>query len=431
MYLTESYQIAERPNRPPGEGPGDRASFQECTDSLRAGIPNANADRAVPPLPRGVTNQYFVILRVKQYPPVLGTALLDGESSGQYIGSPMKRTTSTILEARHLDFVWDTLDPFLFCVHHHDHYPAGNDRLGPRASLAGRNMGMDFEGIDGWRMYHGQAVPGFPQHPHRGFETVTIVRQGYIDHSDSLGATARFGQGDIQWLTTGRGIVHCEMFPLLEREGPNPVELFQIWLNLPAADKFAAPYFSMYWSEHIQHEIIRSREAPGVKVTVYAGAYGQARGVTPPPESWAARKDANLAIWTIRLEDQAQWTLPAVEEGTGRMLYFFSGEEIEADGARFQPPTGLRLREGELQLRATRGACELLLLQGRPIGEPVAQHGPFVMNSPQEIQEAFLDYRRTGFGGWPWPSDEPVHPRTRGRFARHPDGRIEEPPGVN
>src|SRR3954469_23203180 len=134
---------------------------------------------------------------------------------------------------------WPTADPFLFCVHHDDAYPAGNANLGPAASLAGRNLGQDFEGKDGWRMYHGTTVPGFPAHPHRGFETVTIVRRGLIDHSDSLGAAARFGGGDVQWLTAGRGVVHSEMFPLTERERTNPLELFQIWLNLPAEDKMA------------------------------------------------------------------------------------------------------------------------------------------------------------------------------------------------
>ncbi|HEV8247624.1 MAG TPA: pirin family protein, partial [Polyangiaceae bacterium] len=159
--------------------------------------------------------------------------------------------SDAVLGTLPLGFPWQTSDPFLFCVHHDDAYPAGNEKLGPAASLAGRNLGMDFEGKDGWRMYHGKVVPGFPQHPHRGFETVTIIRRGYIDHSDSLGATARFGRGDVQWLTAGRGIVHCEMFPLLDRSGPNTCELFQIWLNLPSEDKLVAPHFSMLWDKDI------------------------------------------------------------------------------------------------------------------------------------------------------------------------------------
>jgi quercetin 2,3-dioxygenase len=156
-----------------------------------------------------------------------------------------------ILQRFAIGFQWPTIDPFLFCVHHLDHYPAGNSHFGPDASLAGRDIGQDFVGIDGWRMYHGDVVPGFPQHPHRGFETVTFVRQGLIDHSDSLGATARFGRGDVQWLTAGSGIVHSEMFPLLERDGPNTAELFQIWINLPAVDKMAPPHFSMLWADEL------------------------------------------------------------------------------------------------------------------------------------------------------------------------------------
>src|SRR3954454_19128777 len=152
---------------------------------------------------------------------------------------------SDILAVVPLGFQWPTLDPFLFCVHHDDAYPAGNDKLGPVASLAGREIGMDFAGKDGWRMYHGDVVPGFPQHPHRGFETVTIVRRGLIDHSDSMGAAARYGRGDVQWLTAGKGIVHSEMFPLLDKGRGNPLELFQIWLNLPKASKMVNPYFSM------------------------------------------------------------------------------------------------------------------------------------------------------------------------------------------
>ncbi len=156
-----------------------------------------------------------------------------------------------VLEVRPLGFPWETRDPFLFCAYHDDAYPAGNEAMGPAASLAGRDLGQDFAGQDGWNMYHGHTVPGFPAHPHRGFETVTIVRRGLIDHSDSLGAVARFGGGDVQWLTAGAGIVHAEMFPLLQRDRPNPLELFQIWLNLPAADKMAPPHFAMLWNERL------------------------------------------------------------------------------------------------------------------------------------------------------------------------------------
>jgi redox-sensitive bicupin YhaK (pirin superfamily) len=95
-----------------------------------------------------------------------------------------------VLTSKPLGFPWQPQDPFLFCVYHDDRYPAGNGKMGPAASLEGRNIGQDFEGKDGWRMYHGETVPGFPPHPHRGFETVTIVRKGLIDHSDSLGAAA-------------------------------------------------------------------------------------------------------------------------------------------------------------------------------------------------------------------------------------------------
>jgi hypothetical protein len=312
---------------------------------------------------------------------------------------------------------WPALDPFLFCVHHDDAYPAGNASMGPAASLAGRNLGQDFAGKDGWRMYHGETVPGFPQHPHRGFETVTLVRRGFIDHADSLGATARYGGGDVQWLTAGKGIVHAEMFPLLDQGAPNPVELFQIWLNLPAAEKHAEPHFEMLWDGAIP----RVRDG-GTEITVVAGALGDARPPAPPPRSWASREN-DVAIWTIRMQPHARWTLPPAREDTNRVLYFFAGglRGVDAHAALVLRP------DAELALEATDAGAEILLLQGRPIGEPVAAHGPFVMNTAPEIRQAFADYQRTRFGGWPWPEDGPVHARDAGRFARRPDGSVERP----
>ncbi len=332
-----------------------------------------------------------------------------------------------VLEQRPLGFPWVCADPFLFCVHHDDAYPAGNERLGPQASLAGRDLGQDFAGKDGWRMYHGRVVPGFPQHPHRGFETVTIVRRGLIDHSDSLGATARFGRGDVQWLTAGDGIVHCEMFPLVERSAPNPLELFQIWLNLPAEDKHVPPHFGMLWNRDIPRHVFTDDAGRRTDVTVIAGQLDGKRAPAPPPRSWAARKDTDLAIWTLKLAPGARWTLPpAAAATTVRTLYFFRGSSMRLGGERLDAHAAVVVRaDAEVPLEAGADECELLLLQGRPIGQPVVAHGPFVMNTRAEIQQAMQDYQRTRFGGWPWPVDDPVHAREEGRFAKHADGRIE------
>jgi len=336
-------------------------------------------------------------------------------------------TTPTILSMQPLGFPWQTLDPFLFCVHHNDAYPHGNTAMGPAASLAGRNIGQDFAGKDGWSMYHGDTVPGFPSHPHRGFETVTITRQGLIDHSDSLGATARFGAGDVQWLTAGKGIVHCEMFPLVHTDKPNPGELFQIWLNLPARSKMVQPHFTMFWHEDIAHVNAIDANGKATDVACVAGSLEDARGLPPPPDSWASQPDADVAIWTIKMQPGASWTLPAATgQGTRRMLYFFKGSALSIAGQAVPSSSAIELQAGaDAELVCGDDLTEVLVLQGRPIGEPVAQYGPFVMNTQAEIQQTFMDYRRTEFGGWPWPASDPVHPREQGRFAKHADGRVE------
>ena len=332
-----------------------------------------------------------------------------------------------IVDVSPLSGRWQTQDPFLFCVHHIDNYPRGNDRLGPDAPLSGRNIGQDFEGKDGWRMYHGDVVPGFPQHPHRGFETVTIVRQGYIDHSDSLGATARFGMGDVQWLTAGSGVVHSEMFPLLDRSGPNRMELFQLWLNLPAKSKMAAPYFTMFWDQDIPRTRYTDAGGKTVEVTVIAGALADVQPLAPPPHSWGADPEADLAIWSIAMAEGAAWTIPpARHPAANRTLHQFAGRGFSVAGRDVPGPAAVRVRAGEpVTIAATSGPVEILLLQGQPIGEPVAQYGPFVMNTRAELEQAFADYRRTQFGGWPFPANDPVFPRDAGRFARHADGRVE------
>ena len=342
-------------------------------------------------------------------------------------GSKIGGMTSPILDVSPLGFPWKTYDPFLFCVHHRDDFPAGDERMAPKASLAGRRIGMDFEGKDGWSMYHGDVVPGFPRHPHRGFETVTVARRGFIDHSDSLGATARFGHGDAQWMTAGAGVVHSEMFPLVETDAGNPTELFQIWLNLPREDKLVEPHFAMLWSESIPRARSTDDAGRATDVRVIAGKLAEHVAPPPPPSSWAARPDTEVAIWSIRMDPGATWTLPAASAGLNRAVYFFRGSRMRMAGRDIPPSAGVKVTsDAAIELENGDDEAELLLLQGKPIGEPVVQHGPFVMNAPAEIKQAILDFHRTEFGGWPWSSDGPVHPREAGRFAVHADGRREE-----
>lgn len=338
--------------------------------------------------------------------------------------------TSLILESSVLGFPWVTVDPFLFCAYHKDDYPKGNGQMGPDPSLlTGRNRGMDFEIKDGFRMYHGREVPGFPSHPHRGFETVTLVRQGYCDHADSLGAAARFGAGDAQWVTAGGGIVHSEMFPLLSDETDNPLELFQIWLNLPSTEKMVPAHFAILWSQDIPRVRQVDPQGRSSVVSVIAGEFAGQKPPPPPPHSWAARSSSDVAIWTIDLEPGAELTLPPAQQTSHRAVYFFKGDTLQVGGQSMQCGRVALVRpDAELPLRGGGLPAQLLLLQGKPIAQPVAQHGPFVMNTRAEIVQAVEDYQRSGFGGWPWPSDAPVHEKERGRFARHADGRLEEFP---
>lgn len=325
-----------------------------------------------------------------------------------------------------LGFTWETGNPFLFCVHHLDHYPKGNDSFGPATSLAGRNLGQDFTIKDGWRMYHGETIPGFPAHPHRGFETVTVVLKGFVDHSDSHGAAGRYGNGDVQWMTAGSGLQHSEMFPLLNKEKDNPLELFQIWLNLPKADKFVKPHFKMLWAEDIP--VISQKDKNGftTRITIIAGSLGDTPAVAPAPDSWAAKPENEVGIWLIKMEANAQWTIPEASPEVNRSLYFYRGSEIKVAGIKVDSyQMAEMMAEEKVILENGNDDAYLLLLQGKPINEPVVQHGPFVMNTAAEIQQAFYDYRKTQFGGWPWDRNDNVHPRERGRFAKYADGREE------
>lgn len=344
------------------------------------------------------------------------------QNTKENMNNPIKRI-------KPLGFQWETADPFLFCVHHEDFFPKGNEMMGPAVSLSGRPLGDDFITKDGFRMYHGKTVPGFPGHPHRGFETITIVRKGVVDHADSIGAAGRYGNGDVQWMTAGRGVQHSEMFPLIYKDKENTMELFQIWLNLPRKNKMAAPHFKMFWKETIPNYAHSDNVGKNTLVEVIAGKLHQHKAPAPPPDSWAADPANEVAVWNIKMDSEAAWKIPAAGKGINRTLYYYQGEGLKVAGKDIPGYHAVEVQgDVELDLLAGNNPTGILVLQGRPINETVIQYGPFVMNTKEEINQAFEDYHRTKFGGWPWPKYDQVHDRNRGRFAKHADGRVEEKP---
>jgi redox-sensitive bicupin YhaK (pirin superfamily) len=188
------------------------------------------------------------------------------------------------------------------------------------------------------------------------------------------------------------------------------------------------PHFAMLWEKDIPHVIAKDAHGRATEIDVVAGELDGRKAPPPPPRSWAARPDTDVAIWTIHMQPGATWTLPAAKgEDTVRTLYFFDGPSLTLGGERIDEHAALVVESDEaLTLEAGDGNCAILMLQGRPIGEPVVAHGPFVMNDREGIQKAMMDYQRTRFGGWPYEHEAPVHAHHSGRFAKHADGRIEK-----
>ena len=219
---------------------------------------------------------------------------------------------------------------------------------------------------------------------------------------------------------------HAEMFPLLKNDEENPLELFQIWLNLPGRSKFVRPYYKMLWSEDIPKLTVKDDSGKVTEVTIIAGAIAGTEGVPPTPDSWAARAENQVAIWLIKIAAEATWEIPAASAEVTRSIYYYQGKRLQVDGQDIGAYTSAALDPTQrIVIRNGAGESRILLLQGRPIDEPVVQYGPFVMNTETEIRQAFADYRETQFGGWPWSRPDQVHERSRGRFARYPDGREE------
>ena len=183
----------------------------------------------------------------------------------------------------------------------------------------------------------------------------------------------------------------------------------------------------MLWSEDIPRVIELDSENRHTEIIVIAGGIREVSAPPPAPDSWAADPENEVAIWIIKMDPGAEWILPQASSDLNRSVFFYNGASLSIAGNAIPPYHAVNLRSDlPAAIKNGQGPSHLLLLQGRPIGEPVFQHGPFVMNTREEIIQTMEDYNRTGFGGWPWERSDVVHPESSGRFARYADGKEEQ-----
>lgn len=228
---------------------------------------------------------------------------------------------------------------------------------------------------------------GVGAHPHRGFETVTLVYQGELEHRDSSGGGGRIGEGDVQWMTAGAGIVHEEFHSRSYTERGGPLEMVQLWVNLPAAHKSAPAAYQTLRDADIPRVALPGRAG---ELRVIAGEYRSHEG---PAHTYTP-----IDLWDLRLQAGGEVSL-AVPEGHTTLLVVLEGTLlVNGDSVvRDEAVVAFERLGEELRLEANNDA-RLLLLGGEPLDEPVVGHGPFVMNSEQEIHQAFDDFQQGRFG---------------------------------
>ncbi len=231
---------------------------------------------------------------------------------------------------------------------------------------------------------------GVGEHPHRGFETVTIVYQGEVEHLDSSGAGGRIGPGDVQWMTAGAGILHQEFHSHEFTRTGGTLEMVQLWVNLPASEKAAEPTYQTLLDARIP--VVALDDGAGT-ARVIAGEFGDGTG--------PAHTRTPMNVVDLRLEPDRRIDLPLTEGWTAVVIVLAGTVQVN-DTEVLRAAGGVRLgRAGQNATIETNTEARLLILEGQPIDEPVAAYGPFVMNTAEEIRTALTDYREGRFGRLP------------------------------
>lgn len=226
-------------------------------------------------------------------------------------------------------------------------------------------------------------IGGFPDHPHRGFETVTYMLQGKMEHRDHMGNVGLLADGGVQWMTAGRGIIHSEM----PRQTEGRMRGFQLWVNLPAASKMKAAHY-----EDVDPDKIPVFELGKLRIKAMAGTV-EINGETI--NGYFSIADTEPLFLDMHLEPGAEARV-AIADGDNSLAYVYEGTvELGAQQVRTQSQTLTRFAgDGELVIgNPTELPARVIVLAGKPIGEPIVQHGPFVMNSMAEIDQAIMDFR--------------------------------------
>lgn len=337
-----------------------------------------------------------------------------------------KKDNGPVLREQIATLHWDIEDPFLFASHHFDNYPKGNElQAPPREEVMRKDIGNDYCPVFGYRMYTGKVTPGFTHHPHWGYETITLVSRGYVDHFDNMGNQGRYGYGDMQWITAGSRYHHCEMYPLAHQDRENPQMVTQIMLNLPLSEKNTPVEVHTVWKENIP-----VCEGNGYTVTLIAGEYGGLKADIPSKRSWAYNPSHHVRILKIDMQPGSVFALEKTP-AKSRNLYITEGP-AKVNGRDYKAGTRLKLKpDFDIEVEMGDRESEVWVLEADPIGEKQVQWGPAVLGTDAEVRKANNEIREKEMEGWTWEYLNQKQPLGTERFYKSADGTEERPENKN